>query len=387
MKRLSEDQSSTRATLRTARAFTRRTVLQGAVATGALAAVGPWVIREGRAGSGSFNFIGWAGYDAFPAVFETFKADTGVTVNFTALPDQDAMFAQVKATGGEGFDLVEPAEDRVPNWVEQGLLRPLDEGKLGLEGVNEGFLGGNTIIDGKRYGSPTVWGTEALCFNTEKAPLEYGKASYGDLWRPEFEGKVTVRPHSSLVGIGLWLEGEGKLPKPMRESFKNEETMIQNYDVIIDVAVKNRKSIGQFWKDENTAQGAFRTNGMVLGQNWDTSAAALIKEGLPISYVAPKEGAISWLQAFIMPKGATNMEQAYEWIRWINSAKGSALWADAYTANPTAKGAEALVNEFTSKFLAMAYPGDALKKIWAWPAQPTWFVTKRTEYADRLQAA
>jgi len=193
--------------------------------------------------------------------------------------------------------------------------------------------------------------------------------------------------HFANIGIGLWLEGEGKLPKPMRESFKNEETMILNYDVIIDVAVKNRKSIGQFWKDENTAQGAFRTNGMVLGQNWDTSAAALIKEGLPISYVAPKEGAISWLQAFIMPKGATNMEQAYEWIRWINSAKGSALWADAYTANPTAKGAEALVNEFTSKFLAMAYPGDALKKIWAWPAQPTWFVTKRTEYADRLQAA
>jgi spermidine/putrescine transport system substrate-binding protein len=38
-------------------------------------------------------------------------------------------------------------------------------------------------------------------------------------------------------------------------------------------------------------------------------------------------------------------------------------------------------------FLAAAYPGDALEKLWWWPAQPTWFVSKRNEYADRFKSA
>src|SRR2546430_1379821 len=82
----------------------------------------------------------------------------------------------------------------------------------------KGAAADSAIIKGKRYATPTVWGTETLCFNTKSAPLEYGKASYADLWKPEYVGKVTVRPHSSLVGMGLVLEAAGKLPNKMREA-------------------------------------------------------------------------------------------------------------------------------------------------------------------------
>jgi spermidine/putrescine transport system substrate-binding protein len=70
----------------------------------------------------------------------------------------------------------------------------------------------------------------------------------------------------------LLLESQGKLPHTMREAFGNQDKMVANYDIIIEEAVKKRKNVGQFWSDENTAQGAFRTNGCVVGQNWDTSA-------------------------------------------------------------------------------------------------------------------
>ncbi|WP_330450580.1 hypothetical protein FLP41_09870 [Paracoccus marcusii] len=79
-------------------------------------------------------------------------------------------------------------------------------------------------MDGKRYQVPTDWGTEAIAFDTEQNPLEYGTASYGDLWKDG--AQATVRGHSSLIGLGLWLEAEAscrgrcwmRSPIPMRRS-------------------------------------------------------------------------------------------------------------------------------------------------------------------------
>jgi spermidine/putrescine transport system substrate-binding protein len=112
-----------------------------------------------------------------------------------------------------------------------------------------------------------------------------------------------------------------------------------------------------------------------------------MKEGLPIGYLAPVEGAITWLQAFVLFKGAKNVEQANAWASWTNSPEGSVAWATAFNANPSAKGAADAAPESQKKFLKMAFPGDALSKLWWWPAQPSWFVSKRNEYADKWQAA
>ncbi len=40
-----------------------------------------------------------------------------------------------------------------------------------------------------------------------------------------------------------------------------------------------------------------------------------------------------------------------------------------------------------SAFYNAAYPGDALSKLWWWPAQDAQFIKARSEYADKFQAA
>jgi len=383
-------QDNAHLTSEAARGFTRRLLLKTTAVAGAAAVTAPWIVREAFSSSGTLNLMGWAGYD-FKPIFAAFESKTGIKVNFTEQPDQDAMVAQAKAGMSSGaFDIAEPTADKVTSWLEQGFVQPIDEKKANLAGIEAGLLKGSAgelqVIKGQRYATPSVWGTEALCYNKDAAKLEYGKASLGDLWNPEYAGKVTVRPHSGLVAIGRYLEAQGKLPKPMRDSFKDEATMTANYDVIIKKALEVKSHIAQFWKDENSAQGAYRTNGCVIGQNWDTSAAALIKEGLPIGYLAPKEGAMAWLQNFVLMKGAKNVDQAYAWLSWVNSAEGSSMWAIAFGANPTAKGAVDKLPPEAGEFMKMAYPADALSKLWWWPAQPSWFVTKRNEYADKFQA-
>jgi len=273
-------------THRAARALNRRTLLKSAAALGLAASAGPFVLRRAWAAGGKVTIFAWAGY-VTDAMLKDFTDKTGIAASRTEYGTNDELLNQLKANQGSGFDLIWPTVDRVPNYVEFDLVQPLDEKKVNWDGAIASTVSGSEsmggVVGGKRYFVPSDWGTEALSFNTKEAPLKYGEAGFGDLWKDEYAGKVTVRGHSGLVGIGLALEAAGKLPHPMRDSFKDEATMTANYDVILAEAIANKKKIAQFWTNENEAQGAFRTNGVVIGQTWDSSAAALAKEGLPAS--------------------------------------------------------------------------------------------------------
>lgn len=378
-------------TQRAARAFTRRTLLKTAAATGALAAMGPFVVsRRALSSSGTVKVFSWAGYFS-DSMIEDFEKKTGITAERVEFGSNEEQMNTVKANQAKGFDLIMPTIDRVPQYVNEGLLKPLDDSKINFAAVIDGNLrgsdeGGGTV-DGKRYVAPTDWGTEAISFNKDEAPLEYGTASYGDLWRPEFAGKVTCRGHSGLVGIGLYLQDAGKLPHSMREAFADEKMMIANYDIILAEAIKNKPSIAQFWGNENEAQGAFRTNGCVIGQTWDSTGARLWDEGLPIRYIAPKEGALAWIEGFGMLSGAENIEQAEAFINWYYTPEVGAQYANETKINSTVKGADQFLNDFNKQFFAAAYPDDALDKLWSWPIQEAWFISKRNEYAEKFLAA
>ncbi|MFN3613151.1 MAG: extracellular solute-binding protein [Rubrimonas sp.] len=374
----------------TVRGLSRRTLLGAAASTASLAVASPFVARRARAQSGQVNIFAWAGYIS-DEMLAAFQSATGITPNFTPYGTNDEALNQLRANNGSGFDIVWPTVDRVPNYVEFGLVQPLDESKVEWDRVIASAVSGSAemgaVVDGTRYQVPMDWGTEALSFDREQAPLTYGEASYGDMLNPEFEGMVTARGHSLLASIGIWLESQGRLPHPMRESFTDEAKMVANYDVILAEAVKAKANFAQFWSNENEAQGAFRVNGCVIGQTWDSTAAGLAREGLPIGYIAPKEGALAWMEGVCIPSGAANIDEAYAFINWMLTPEAGAMYANLTSINSTAVGADALLSDEAKQFFADAYPGDALDKLWWWPIQPAWFVAKRTEYADRFMAA
>jgi spermidine/putrescine transport system substrate-binding protein len=386
MKKLTSAQETIRAA-----ALSRRSILKSAVALGAVGFAGPLYVKSGLASSGELNFMGWAGYPGLAEkVFPAFTAATGIKVNFTEQPSQDDMFAQAKLSLQTGaYDVVEPTVDRVAGWASNGLVQPWDTNKVSLDayvpGLADGALGEMATIDGKRMIVLSVWGTEAMVYSKADFPTEYGKASLGDLWAENMAGKVCIRAHSSLAAMGRWLDAEGKLPKPWLDSYKDEATMKELWDIALAEAIKHKANVVQFWSGENEAQAAFRTNGATLGLNWDSTGYNLRNDGF--GFIAPKEGAFAWNQGFVLMSNAKNVEQAHEFAKWVATAEGSALWATAFSANPVGKGGIDKMDPEVTKFYNEAYPGDALSKLWWWPAQDAWFIKLRGEYADKWKSA
>jgi len=155
--------------------------------------------------------------------------------------------------------------------------------------------------------------------------------------------------------------------------------------VILAEALKHKANIAQFWKGENEAQAAFRTNGCVLGHCWDSTGFNMGKEG-PYGYIAPKEGAIAWNQGYVLMKNAKNVDQAVEWANFQATPEGGAAMAKVYSANPVAKGGVELLDPANIAFYKAAFPGDALTKLWWWPVQTSSFLKLRAEYADKFIA-
>ena len=235
------------------------------------------------------------------------------------------------------------------------------------------------------YHMPHCWGSEAISYRTD---LYKGEVSYGALWDPANKGHVQVRPHSGLLGIGLWMDATGKMPSNrMLDGYKDEDSFKKVWDPILKFAIENKTQVKQFWDSADNTKSGLMENDVWIGQTWDGPAISLKKDGKPVNYTAPKEGALVWLDGLSLLKAAKNTDQAYAFLNYLMTPEVSAMVAEGSGYNPVITGADALTSDVFKKNFQEAYPGDALKNLWPWPAEPTWYAEIRSQYADKFKAA
>lgn len=103
------------------------------------------------------------------------------------------MISKLRATGGAGFDLAQPSQDRITRPQQEfGIYKPMDLSKVKSELFIASMLDAskkNTTLAGKVYGLPHIWGTDGLVVNTKLATV----ADYPDLCKADVKGKTAVR--------------------------------------------------------------------------------------------------------------------------------------------------------------------------------------------------
>ncbi len=371
--------------------LSRRNLMKSAVALGAVGFATPIVTRNALSSSGEMNIIMWS--DEFPGdVIPNFEKSSGIKVNQTPFSQNEEQINKLQATSGEGFDLCQPTRDRAPQFKDLGVLAPYDMGKLTntgniLPSMLEGSKSVWTWEDGL-YHLPHCWGTEAMAVRTDLYKGDMAQLSFGSLWDDGVKGHVLGRPHSLLLGIGLWMDGNGKLPSNrMLDAFKSEEDMKKIYDQILPFAVEHKPWIKQFWDSADNTKSGLLENDCWIGQTWDGPILSLKKDGKPVTYQAPKEGAITWLDGISLLKAAKNTDQLYAFLNYLHTPEVSAMVADGSGYNPVVTGADALTSAAFKKNFQEAYPGDALGKLWHRPPEPSWYAELRTQYADKLKSA
>ena len=369
----------------------RRSLLKAsAFGIGALAA--PAIISRGAlASSGELNLLMWS--DEFPdPVIPNFTKATGIKVNSTPFSQNEEQINKLQATGGEGFDLCQPTMNRAPQYHDLNVLAPYDMNKVKNAGnLLPAMIDGSKKLwtwDGGLYHLPHCWGSEAISYRTDLWKGNPKDLSFGSLWADDVKGHTQGRGHSFLLGIGLWWDASGKMPtNRMLDGYKDAANFKKIWDPILAFAIEHKAWVKQFWDSADNTKSGLMENDVWIGQTWDGPALSLKKAGKPVNYTAPKEGAIAWVDGLSLMKAAKNIDQAYAFLEYLETPEASAAVAEGSGYNPVVTGADAKLSDVAKKNFQEAYPGDALKNLWPWPAEPSWYAEIRSQYVDKFKAA
>ena len=367
----------------------RRSVLKGAAATGAAAAIGPWYIPNAFAAP-VVNVLMWGEY--LPdSVVADFKAKTGITVNHTKIGDNGEIISKMKAGGGAGFDLASPTNMRALQWENLGVLAPFDMNRINTSAVNPGMLAvGERDWNFGGKGShwvPQLWGTESISWRTDKWQPD-GLPSFGDIWEPNpgIDGAFMMgRTYSMMTGCGIWMHHQGKMD--FWSSYKDEDTMRKNWETITDYCISKKGNLVKFWSGADPQKQGFTSDGVVVGQTWDGPIAAMMKAGEPVAYQTTDEGALAWIDGITLSAKAENIDEAYELINYSFTPEVGGQTVNEIGYNSAVNGASDHYSDETKALAKAIYPGDTSTKLNPWPPEPPWYADARAEYANKFETA
>ncbi|MEH6546931.1 MAG: extracellular solute-binding protein [Sneathiella sp.] len=369
----------------------RRDLLKGAAIAGA-AAVAPAIIsRSALASSGEINILMWSDYLPKPFIAD-FEKETGIKINYTGIGSNEEIINKMKATKGQGFDIVSPTNNQGLEWGPLQLLQPIDMKRVPVANVNPAMTNiGTKDWDFNGKGShwlPHIWGTEGVAWRTDKWTPAGAAPSYGDIWSDANAGKTMGRPHSMMLCAGLYMETIGELnPGDMWKAYESEATMRPIWEKVTAWCIDRKKNIKLLWNDADTQKNGLLNEGVIVGQTWDGPPMSLKTAGDPIMYQAPIEGAMAWVDGIAIPVGAKNIDQIYEFVKFSYDPKNAGKAIDEHGYNSPVLGADGFAGEAYKKNFADAYPGDSLSNLNPWPPQAPWYAEIRTEYVNKFKSS
>jgi len=378
----------------------RRSVLKGGAAATAGAAVGPWIVSPNvLAAAGEVNVLMWSDYLP-PGFLKSFEKKTGIKVNYTGIGSNEEIINKMKVTKGEGIDISSPTNMRSLQWVDLGVLQPFDMGRIkNIKNVNPAMLKvGDEEWNFGGKGShwlPHIWGTEGVAWRTDLwTPPRAGEIpSYGDVWQSDVKGKTMMRPHSGMLGAGLYLETTGDLePGAMKKAYGDEATMRKTWQKVTDFCIKNKAQLKLFWNDADTQKNGLLNEGVLVGQTWDGPPITLMNDGEPVQYRAPAEGSLAWVDGMALSKNAGDLDAVYAFLDYCFEPEAAGMSIDGgkdpnwggHGYNSAVLGADKFASAQYGKVFASVYPGESLANLWPWPKEPQWYADVRTEYRNKF---
>ncbi|MFQ6022798.1 MAG: extracellular solute-binding protein [Acidiferrobacterales bacterium] len=353
---------------------TKKTVIRFLAAAGLVAVAG-------SVEADTLRLLTWGGY-APEKVIEMFKAETGIDVKVTKSNNED-MISKLRATGGSGFDLAQPSQDRVTSaQADYDIYKPLDLSKIDASQMIPSMLEAtkkSTTLGGKVYGVPHVWGTSGLIVNNK---LASGIADYTDLCKPGLEGKVTYRvKRPTLIGFAFAM---GMDPFAAYNEKEKYQSILDKVEAELIACKKNVKT---YWSGGDALINLVRSGEAAAAMAWDAGGWKLNKENPDIVFIAPRSGALGWIDTFVLPRKTKNEEAAYKWINFVMQPKIAAMITAAAGNFTASKGSDKYVEATLQKQFQGSFPQEAIDNIKWYPPVPAGLEVMEGKTLDRIKAA
>ena len=338
-------------------------------------------LSSGAMAAETLKIITWKGY-ANKDIESAFEKETGIDVQIT-YSNNEEMIAKLRATRGAGFDLAQPSQDRI-SFVQKKykLYQPIDFSKINTDQLITSMVDAvkkNTDVDGVAYGVPFCFGTTGMIVNKKEAP---NASDWSDLWNPEYAGKISYRlKRPTLIGAAF---GMGEDPFALYDDKVAYKALI---DRVEKKLIESKSLVKNYWTSGDTQVEIIKSGDATVISGWDGKGWGLHKVNPDIDFIAPKSGALGWIDTFAIPAKAKNVDAAYKWINFVLEAKKAAAFTNKEKYGTASKGAGEFLNEDIKADFERSFSAEDLDNIKWHPPVPEGFETIEAKALDRIKAA
>jgi spermidine/putrescine transport system substrate-binding protein len=329
----------------------------------------------------TLRLLTWGGY-APDNVIELFKKETGIDVQVTKSNNED-MISKLRATGGAGFDLAQPSQDRIAGaQFEYNIYKPMDLSKIKSDQFITSMLEGtkkNTAVEGKVYGVPHIWGTSGLIVNRAKAA---SVQDYTDLCASDVAGKVSYRlKRPTLIGFAFAM---GLDPFAAYGDKAKYEEILKAVEAKL---ISCKSNVKAYWSGGDALMALIRSGEVTAAMAWDTGGWKLNADMPDVTFVAPKSGALGWIDTFALPRKTKAEDAAYKWINFVMQPKIAAMITVSAGNFTASKGADGFAEEGMKARFQESFPAAAIDNIKWYPPVPAGLEDLEGKVLDHVKAA
>lgn len=282
--------------------LSRRQLGRAAAAAG-LALVALPLPRRRAAAAGEIEYFSWAGYEE-PNFHKAWTAKYGGE-------PRSSVFATIeealqKMLGGYRPDVTHPCTDNMIRWRDAGVVKPIDVSRLShwpdvweelktVEGI---------AADGRTYMVPFDWGNTSILYRTDLVDIE--EESWRLLFDERYAGRLSVQNSSdhAVTAAGLALG--------VANVFAMTDAELAEVEALLR---KQKPLLRYYWDDQTTMEQSLAAGEIVASTAWNESLVRLTQQGLPVKYMNPVEGILTWVCGLALIEGGTGDEQAaYDFI-------------------------------------------------------------------------
>lgn len=293
--------------------------------------------------NGKVYVYNWGEY-IDPETLDMFEKETGIQVIYDEFDTNETMYPKVES-GASNYDVVCPSDYMIQKMIDNDLLQELNWDNIPNAKANIGaqyYEQSEAFDPGNRYAVPYCWGTVGILYN--KTMVDEPVTSWSILWDEKYADSILMQDSvRDLFMVGLKSLGYSMNSTDEKELNEAKDLLIQQKPLVQAYVIDQvrDKMIG---------------NEAALGVIYSGEAIFTQRENPDLEYVIPKEGTNVWIDGWVIPKNAENVENAEKFIDFMCRGDIALLNFDYITYSTPNTAAQALIKDDDIRNSKIAFP-------------------------------
>ncbi|MBS6791838.1 extracellular solute-binding protein [[Ruminococcus] lactaris] len=317
------------------------------VAMAVLIVIGGFIYgqKDRTSKNGQVIVYNWGEY-IDPEIIDLFEEETGIDVIYEEFETNEIMYPKIQS-GAIAYDVVCPSDYMIQRMIENDLLAEINYDHIpNLKYIGDNYMKMSRQFDPEnKYSVPYLWGTVGILYN--KKMVDEPVDSWGILWDKKYEDSILMQD-SVRDAFAVALKYLG---------YSLNSTDLDELEAAKNLLIEQKPLVQAYVIDQ--VRDKMIGGEAALGVIYSGEALYCQQENPDLDYVIPKEGTNIWIDSWVIPKNAKNVENAEAFINFLCRPDIAKMNFDYITYSIPNTAGRDLIEDESLRNSPIAFPDDS----------------------------